>query len=271
MRLDHIVLLTRRLDDFATQFERLGFLLTPRGEHGASFGTANRCMTFEDHYAEVLGLYADTPGNVPLQGMLRDNAAVSMAAMQSPDVDATYRELLSRGLAPQPPLHSARDMEGTASGAGRVEYGVVLLPPPPEAELPAFFCQQKTPETVFAPRWRRHPNGALRLMAIDVEARDPEAAAAAFASTGATVERSGDRRIVLAEGPQLALVPLGSLGLGKGGVGSGRAARLTVAVTSLETTREALRRGEAPFRETGDGLLAECGAERPCAVLFRSA
>jgi hypothetical protein len=90
MKLDHVVLLTRQFEAMTAAFEQMGFLLTPVGEHGPDAGTANRCITFADHYVEILGVRTDTPMNAPLRALLEHGPAVNMVALLSHDIAATF-------------------------------------------------------------------------------------------------------------------------------------------------------------------------------------
>src|SRR5687768_8279826 len=54
--IDHLVLAVRDLDRASALYERLGFTLTPRGEH--PWGTANRLVQFDGCFLELLAVSA---------------------------------------------------------------------------------------------------------------------------------------------------------------------------------------------------------------------
>src|ERR1700716_55543 len=56
--LDHVVINTRdRMDEAASCYERLGFLLTPRGRH--TLGSINHLAIFGTDYMELIGAPTD--------------------------------------------------------------------------------------------------------------------------------------------------------------------------------------------------------------------
>jgi hypothetical protein len=268
MKLDHVVLLTRQFEAMTAAFEQMGFLLTPVGEHGPDAGTANRCITFADHYVEILGVRTDTPMNAPLRALLEHGPAVNMVALLSHDIAATFGDLQQRGVPAQPPFHISRDM----AAGGKVESSVVVVMPAPGAELPPFFCQQKTPQTMFAPQWRRHPNGATSLISVDVEAHDPKQASAAFENVGAAVRAAGGRQILTDDGPAVTLTSIGRVQLGRANSGSGkRACALTMAVSSVDAARSVLESRKTAFREVDGSLVMEAPGDKPCFVRLMKA
>lgn len=267
MQADHVVLLTRRLEELADAFEKLGFTLTPVGEHGATFGTANRCVTFADNYVEIIGIRADTQANAPLRAFLEHAAAVSMISMLSTDIDATFADLQRRGVIAQPPLNLSRDM----GDSGHAEFSVVTPMPGPETEVPPFFTMRKAVGGMFAPRWRAHANGATRLAAVDVEVRNPQAAASAYERVGGTVIADGERRSVVQGDPTVALSPIGSLKIGPRGDSPQRTSMLTMAVSDLAATRKVLTERKVQFREIDGAVLTDLPGERRCVVRFIAA
>lgn len=270
MKLDHIILLTRRLHDLAGAFERLGFMLTPLGEHGARFGTANRCITFDDHYIEILGLQADTPDNAPLRGLFEHSAAISMTSLLSSDIDGTRRDMQSRGIPTPDPIHFAREVGQTAHGPQRIEFAVLLLPPAPGGELPTFFTMHKTPEVLYSPEWRQHPNGAKRLLSAEIEVHDAKRSAGAYQSVGAPVSSEGGSQVILKNGPCIKLSALDSIQPRPASLTGVRLSRLKIAVDNMDKARAALDARGATYQATGSELVADCSAERHCLVSLTS-
>ena len=55
--LDHVVIMVHGdLDEAAICYEKMGFVLTPRGHH--SLGSSNNLAIFKDNYLELLGFEA---------------------------------------------------------------------------------------------------------------------------------------------------------------------------------------------------------------------
>jgi hypothetical protein len=266
MKSDHVVMLTTELESLAAEFEKLGFTLTPVGDHGPVFGTANRCVTFADHYVEVIGIRAETQANAPLRGFLPHSAAVSMVSLLSEDIDATHRDLQERGLTVQPPFHISRQMSTPDGSVRPLEFSV--LTPMLPVEVPPFFTMRKDTAAMSAPQWRAHANGATRLSKAEIEVHDPKGTAVAYEQLGASVRVEGERRIVAGGDPTVALAPIGSVDIGPRVAPSERYSVLTFVVAGLDATRRALSDRKVAFRDVAGAIVTEIAGSRRCAVRF---
>ena len=173
-RLDHLVILVRDLDGAVRDYERLGFAVTPGGEHADGL-THNALIPFEDgSYIELVAFVdPDDPRDnvwgwrafLPFGGGLIDYCAAS------DDLGADVRGLRKRGLDVDGPTDGGRRLpDGTEVRwrVARIRQDGRLLP---------FLIEDVTPRSARVPARSaaRHPNGAtaiarLELVALDVRA-----------------------------------------------------------------------------------------------------
>lgn len=176
--LDHVVVTTRDLEAAGTAWRRLGFTLSPRGTHSAHIGTANYTIVFGDDYIELLGVVSETPNNRLTVAFLGQREGVERAAFTTDDAAAGVAELVARGIGGSGPLSFARPVELPDGGVTEARFNTFYWPAEAApAGLRIFACQHLTPEAVWIPALRRHANGALRLVAVEIVSADPRAAA----------------------------------------------------------------------------------------------
>ena len=169
-RFDHAVIVTAvRMDEAAELFERLGFLLTPRGHH--TLGSINHLIVLGSTYIELLGLPADKPDARP---ELRDSPlGLDALVFRSDDADETSRAGLARG-APLGPVQRFSRPVALGTGEGDAIFRTVRCLPGIAQAGRLYFCEHLTPELVWQPEWQGHPNGAVELVGAVV--RVPDAA-----------------------------------------------------------------------------------------------
>jgi hypothetical protein len=196
--LDHVVVRVANLDVAADTFRRMGFDLTPRGRH--STGTENHCATLGFDYLELLYVphgvappfYADFP--LPGEGM-------TGLALKSDDAASVRAAWERGGLAPGPLLDLQRPVqrpvdagapsraepadlraipganEDGRAGIGDAPVARFRLVPLPAERTPGgrvFACEHRTPELVWPPGLRRHPNHVTGINKVVVATTDPE-------------------------------------------------------------------------------------------------
>ena len=171
--LDHAVLRVGDLDRAADAFTRMGFTLAPRGRH--SLGTENHCLMFGFDYLELLWV---PPGVAApfYAGPAEGAGGMTGLALKTDDAAGLRTAWEHAGLEPEPLLEFSRPVD-IASGARRdAKFRVVALPAARTPGGRAFACQHFTPELVWLPGRRRHPNTVTGINKIVIAAGDPAAA-----------------------------------------------------------------------------------------------
>ena len=165
--LDHVVVNVRDgLDDAATLWERLGFMLTPRGHH--TLGSSNHLAVFGGDYLELLGVQ---PGNARTD-VLDWPVGLNGLVFKTYDADAAYLGLHAAGVPALPVQAFSRPVE-TPGGAQDAAFRTVRIERDATPAGRMFFCQHLTPALVWDGAWQRHSNGALGIARVVVAADDP--------------------------------------------------------------------------------------------------
>jgi hypothetical protein len=177
-RLDHLVILVRDLDVAAADYERLGFTVTPGGEHADGL-TRNALIPFEDgSYFELVSFLdpEDIRDNVwgwrkflPHEGLIDYCAA-------SDDLESDVKRLESLGF----------DVNGPDDGGRRLPDGVEIrwrsARIRQEGRLLPFLIEDLTPRELRVRPASRHPNGASGISRLEITAPDAEEAAYSLAA-----------------------------------------------------------------------------------------
>ncbi|HET7478716.1 MAG TPA: VOC family protein [Rubrobacteraceae bacterium] len=187
-RLDHLVLLVRDLGEAALEHERLGFTVTPGGEHADGL-TRNALIPFADgSYVELIAFLdpEDPTDNVwnwrpfaALGGGLIDYCAAS------DDLDGDVRRLRAEGFEVDDPTSGGR----TLPGGEEILWRVARIRQ--EGRVLPFLIEDQTPRGLRVPSGpaAAHPNGARGISRLEIAAPDAEEAADSYASlTGASHE-----------------------------------------------------------------------------------
>ena len=209
--LDHVLVWTRDRDGgTAALAVKLGFQVRPGGDFGD--GIANRLVRFADRtYLELLfftrpesGLEGDALAvwRSTARGTLADNFGLEVS-----DVDATAAHLRAGdwSLGPETPMTYDPDGPGPRP-AEPARWRSIGFPTPPLSSSDLFFIhyapQTMTPEQqADTAIFTRHPNGARRISAIWLLARDIDEEARRL------------RRIGFVEGRPVVLLHYGARGL----------------------------------------------------------
>jgi catechol 2,3-dioxygenase-like lactoylglutathione lyase family enzyme len=180
--LDHPVIGVRDMDAARAAYERLGFIVPPRGKH-PEWGTGNWCIQFADDYLELRGIVAPTaaPQARELVAFLQRREGLMGIAFGTTRAQATHDSLLHAGLQPRPVKPLTRDFE-LPDGTVPVSFQLCFLP---REETPGLMhvviCEHVTPERLRRPEWLQHPNGARRVAGLVAIAEQPEMEAARWA------------------------------------------------------------------------------------------
>ena len=183
-RLDHLVILVRDLELASADFERLGFAVTPGGEHADGL-TRNALVPFEDGtYLELVSFLdpEDPTDNVwgwrgfyPREGLIDYCAA-------SNDLDADLGRLKSLGFV----------VDGPDSGGRRLPDGTEIrwrsARISQEGRIFPFLIEDLSPRELRVPGGpaTRHPNGAAGVSGLDISTPDPGKAATSLAALADT-------------------------------------------------------------------------------------
>jgi hypothetical protein len=176
--LDHIVIRVDDLDRAADDFRRIGFNLTPRGRH--SLGTENHCAMLGFDYLELLWVppavappfYAD----VGLDGERMTGLAFKSTAAAS--IAAAWARA---DLHPGPMVELSRPVDtphGAAASGNEPPTARFRIVPLPAERTPGgrgFACEHLTPELVWTPGSRRHPNHVTGINKVVIATDDPAA------------------------------------------------------------------------------------------------
>ena len=147
----------RDLAAAATDFQKLGFTLTPRGQH--SIGSQNHCIMLGSTYIELLVAPVAHPWLAYYRSFGEGLAAI---ALSTEDADATYAQLKDKGA--RPPMDLSRPVEG-----GVARFRLVQIEGAPQL----FFVQHLTRQFVWRPEWQEHANGARELVHVSLSAKKP--------------------------------------------------------------------------------------------------
>ncbi|MBA3389228.1 MAG: VOC family protein [Rubrobacter sp.] len=173
--LDHLVILVRDLDCAARDYERLGFAVTPGGEHADGL-TRNALVPFQDgSYLELVAFVNPDDSQDNVWGWRRFVATGGLVdhCLASDDLVSDARRLREAGF----------EVSGPADGGRRLPDGQEIrwrsASVAQEGRALPFLIEDLTPRPRRVPAGRAaiHPNGATGISALEIAAPDPENAA----------------------------------------------------------------------------------------------
>ncbi|MBI2322054.1 MAG: VOC family protein [Chloroflexi bacterium] len=174
---DHLVVLARDLGAAVAAYERLGFTVTPGGEHPV--GTHNALIPFVDgSYVELIAFKEpDRPHEHRWWPFLATSGGLIDFALASDDLEGDLAAATARGLrfAAEEGRRLRPDRQALAWRIGR--------PSDPDAALP-FLIQDVTPRSLRVPEGtaRAHRNGAAGVAEVYVAVEDLNAGVLAYAA-----------------------------------------------------------------------------------------
>lgn len=246
--LDHVVVDTRdRMDDAVSVYRALGFRLTERGRH--SLGSINHLAIFDTDYLELLGV--DPQANAPRPDIMPFPIGLNGLVFAADRPDALYEDLRSKGLPADEPQSFSRPVD-LPEGSRDAKFRVVRLRTGSVSHGRVYFCHHVTPDLIWRPEWRQHPNGAESIARIVITTRDPAAASELFARMfGGEALRAGTAgtQTLTARRVRIDLVTPDELAQRFGDAApdpAGRAdymAALSIRTTSLSQAAQAVRAG----------------------------
>lgn len=176
--IDHAIVCVHDLDQAKDTFERMGFMLTPRGYH--SLGSENHLAMFGSDYLELFALPRPHPAFAYFSEFLVSGDGLAAVALKTTEAEAAHRSLRAAGIAAEPPLDLARPVQ-LPEGEREARFRLVRLPLSASPGGWMFLCQHDTPELVWMPHLQTHANGATGLAAVAILCRDVDETAAVHA------------------------------------------------------------------------------------------
>jgi len=202
-RLDHVVVDARdRMDEAVRVYRALGFHMTGRSRH--TLGSVNHLAVLESDYLELLGF--DPAGETVRPDLLAWPAGLNGLVFGLEQPEDLYSELRERGVSVDPVQSFSRPVNLGGGVSQDARFRVVRLRAGTASFGRVYFCHHLTPELIWRPEWRGHPNGARSIAGIQIAVRDPGAAAELLTSMfGTEAMRPGpdgpNRSWTLAAGP----------------------------------------------------------------------
>jgi catechol 2,3-dioxygenase-like lactoylglutathione lyase family enzyme len=201
-RFDHAVILVADLIQAGAAFERLGFTVSPGGEH-TGLGTHNALIRFGVDYLELLAVRdeAEAAGagrsrSEIVERIHAGNGGLASFALATSDIEADAARLRDTGLAATGPFAMQRRRPD-----GKLLSWRLLVPAGSQWGRPWPFFIQWDQDDRTRLEWERqaaHRNGARRVAGVSVAVRDLDAA------TDLYTRQLGLARGADAEAPELA-------------------------------------------------------------------
>jgi len=174
-----VVVVVNDLDAAAGAFRRMGFVVTPRGEH--TLGSQNHCVMFGHDYIELLSCPQEDP-HPSLRSyteFARAGDGLAAVALRTDDAKGAYSELLWAGFTPTDPMDFSRPVR-LPDGVRDARFRITQLAPEKTPGGRFFVCEHFTRDVVWRPEYQAHSNGATGLAALAIVAEDVAAAAGAY-------------------------------------------------------------------------------------------
>ncbi len=261
-RIDHVLInVNDRLDEAARAYERLGFVLTPRGHH--SLGSSNHLAIFGHDYLELLGY---EPRNAArAAGVWGDLTGLTGLVFKTDDADALYADFSARRipLKDAAPLALSRPVDLPDGTVREARFRTVHLDPAADESGRIFFCQHLDLDLVWREEWQHHANSVTGIARVVIAARDPARSIRLLADALGTerIEPIDGGHRFRAEGahidyllPDAARAEFGET-LPAGIDAADRKVALVLKTASREAARQVLQANGVTFRTQPDGAL----------------
>ncbi|WP_245475980.1 VOC family protein [Bradyrhizobium sp. Leo170] len=257
--LDHAVInVMGKLDEAAAQYGRLGFKLTERGHH--SLGSSNNLAIFGENYLELLGYL---PGSETRRADLWTHPpGLTGLVFKSVDPDLVFAALKQRGVPAEEPMSFSRPVS-FPGGTQDARFRVVRVGSEEVQNGRTFFCHHDTPELVYRPEWRAHPNGVTDIVEFVIASKAPSRTAALYERMfgvpllsevpGGVLFRAGTATIRVLEPSAVAERYADAALVSENG--SDRMVALVFKVPSLEAPRTVFERSGIGYRPYADGIV----------------
>jgi hypothetical protein len=175
--LDHVGVVTRDLAVLASQYERLGFTLTPLARQ-ADGRIGNRCAMLHRSYVELLAVVDPNAGSATLDRFLARYAGIHILAFAIDDPLAALARLRWAGIEAPSVAHFDRPIDDMDPAGPRARFELVQLPDQPEGRIN--LVRHLTPEALWQERFLHHANNAAVLDEVVLAVAEPAETAARF-------------------------------------------------------------------------------------------
>ena len=207
MKLDHVGIVGRSLEELAAVFEAGGFTVTPLARH-AGGRTGNRCVMLRDGgYLELMSTIGDRT-SATLDRFLARHVGAHILALGI-DTDVRNRLRLAFGSIPEP-SRTDRAVDDADPNGTRARF--TLLTPPDRPEGRVHLIHHETPEALWQPRFLNHANKAVSLEEVVIVSAEPATTAAWYsrlAGRPLTPDPVGGYALALQRG-RIRIVPPGT-------------------------------------------------------------
>ena len=273
--IDHVVILVRELDVSRSDFERMGFTLSPRGTHSAHMGTGNHTIMLERDYFELLGVISPTEANAKWRDLVARREGMSAIALKTDDAAKAAAEMRAIGVNAADPVHFSRPVDLPGGQKGAAAFNTTQFPPEATPGARMFCCQHLTMPTTWVPSLTRHANSAYGLAEVLMVADDPTATAASYArifDRGTETVADGVA-VPTGTAPLVVLTPRALAerypSAGVEAIPAPAVAGFALKVHSKDAARAALVSSGANFSEVGGSLIIGPSAARGAVVELR--
>jgi len=259
--IDHVVIVVNDLVAAADTFRRMGFLVTPRGEH--TLGSRNHCVMFDEDYIELLASPPENPH--PSRQHYTDFAmagdGLAAIALRTDSAKGAYSEMLWASFAPTDPVDFSRPVQ-LPEGAREARFRITQLAPDKTPGGRVFLCEHFSRDVVWRPAYRLHANGATGLAAVAIVADDVAATARAYERMfDVRAEPIAEGLLVRTGSAPIAMVTASALAKRLPGIGitprvAPKLAALFVRVADRKAAANALAAGGIEHARMPDGSLA---------------
>lgn len=187
--IDHVGLVGPDIHRTVAEFRALGFRVTdpvelmgagPDGQE-KSLDQQSAHFIFGSTYVEISEVTRPGP-NHHLAAWLDGEPAIRILILRAADIDAAREQALASGQNPTAVGRASRVLHYAGGAAARFRW--LALPPKSFPEALCGYVQHLTPELVFFKEMNAHPNGAVELTGMTLEAADADDAARRFGLLG---------------------------------------------------------------------------------------
>jgi hypothetical protein len=270
--IDHPVIAARDLDAARMSFERLGFVVPPRGSH-VEWGTGNLCIMFPDDYVEIRGIIDASRFTMHLDEHLDAYGEGLMGvAFGVPDIERSHAEMLKNGVAAGALQRLSRNFEHPE---GWTQPSFKLCAPEAtdiEGLMHVVVIQHLTPELLRRPEFLAHANTCIGVNAMSgtiYEKRRVAEKLRRLLGEGAVKEDIDGVRAVLHSGQRLELLMAEAYERKYGAIAESpepqtpRLGAMTLRVASVDGLRDALGERGVEFDDYAQGVV-RVSAEHAC-------
>lgn len=268
------------LESIASQYERLGFCLTPASQHASPpapgepavlRGTANRCAMLNAGYIELLAVVDPKLDTLGVPEALAKYEGMHILAFETDDPQGEQARLREAGYGSVNLAYLQRTLQ-TEQGEGLARFVQVRTPPQTMPEGRVFMLQHPTRELVWQPRYLTHPNTATQLAEIIVAVDDLAEAGERYARYLACTARrqAGQVSFGLKQGT-FTLMERPALERAYPGIHIPQLpfpAVLVVEVRNLQTARGLLMDNHIPFEQQPDRLVVPAQSAGGTVLVF---